>query len=891
MNASEPHLNRREVSSSHPAPAPKSAGFDLAGFPSGRQQRSEDAPGGRRGLLLALRLALRELRGGLRGFYVFIACIAIGVLAIAGVGSFAGSITDGLAGQGRTILGGDVAFSLIQREATAAERSFLAAQGPLSIAATLRAMARTVDGRAALVELKAVDDGYPLYGSSVLEPALSLSSALAETNGAFGAAADPALLLRLNLNPGDRITVGSAPVEIRAALESEPDKLAGGIGFGPRLLVSEAALRATGLLQPGSLVRWHYRLRLPDGGTGAMNAVIAAAEARFPEAGWDIRTRTNASPQLERDIDRFTQFLTLVGLTSLLVGGVGVANAVKSHLDRKRAVIATLKSVGATGAQIFAIYLLQVLALALIGSLIGVALGAALPFAATWALGPVIPLPIEPSLHPGELVLALIYGILTAFAFAFWPLGRAQEVPVSALFRDEVAADRRWPRKSYILATAGVLIVLALLAVTLAHDRRIAIIFVAAAAIVFVALRLIAMLLMRAAALAPRARSTVLRLAVANIHRPGALTPSIVLSLGLGLALLVTVVEIDGNLRRQFSAALPARAPSFYFLDIPATEAGRFDALLRELAPNAKLERVPMLRGRIVSANGIKAEDLNVSSKAAWVLQSDRGVTYTGQIPAGSRVVEGQWWGPDYRGPPLVSFEQKLAQGLGLKIGDEITVNVLGRNISARIANLRAVDWQSLGINFVLVYSPDAFRGAPHTDIATLTYPDGSAAKDEAKLIKAAAEALPSMTAVRVKETLDAIGAIVGKLVLAISAASTVTLLSASLVLAGALAAGHRHRVYDAVILKTLGATRSHLLAAYALEYLLLGLATGLFGVAVGSIAGWLVVSELMTLPFAWMPAPALAAALGALLITVMLGLAGTFRALGQKPAPVLRNL
>jgi putative ABC transport system permease protein len=282
---------------------------------------------------------------------------------------------------------------------------------------------------------------------------------------------------------------------------------------------------------------------------------------------------------------------------------------------------------------------------------------------------------------------------------------------------------------------------------------------------------------------------------------------------------------------------------------------------------------------------------MNVSSKAAWVLQSDRGVTYTGQIPAGSRVVAGQWWGPDYRGPPLVSFEQKLAQGLGLKIGDEITVNVSGRNISARIANLRTVDWQSLRINFVLVYSPDAFRGAPHTDIATLTYPDGSAAKDEAKLIKAAAEAFPSMTAVRVKETLDAIGAIVGKLVLAISAASAVTLLSASLVLAGALAAGHRHRVYDAVILKTLGATRAQLLAAYALEYLLLGLAAGFFGVAVGSIAGWLVVSELMMLPFAWMPAPALAAALGALLITVALGLAGTFKALGQKPAPVLRNL
>jgi putative ABC transport system permease protein len=869
----------------------KLAGFDVGRLPGESRQRSAEAWGRRRGQFIELRLALRELRGGLRGFYVFIACIAIGVLAIAGVGSFAGSLADALAGQGRTLLGGDVEFSLIQREATAAEQRFLSAQGTLSASATLRAMARTADGRAALVELKAVDDAYPLYGSSLLAPSLALPSALAETGGVFGAAADAALLPRLGLKPGDRVTIGSTPIEIRATIESEPDKLSGGLGFGPRLLVNAAALRASGLLQPGSLVRWHYRLRLPDSSIGAVNSVIAESGARFPEAGWDIRTRTNASPQLERDIDRFTQFLTLVGLTALLIGGVGVANAVKSHLDRKRAVIATLKSIGATGFRIFAIYLVQVLVLALIGSLIGVALGAALPFAASWALGPVIPLPIEPSLHPGKLVLALVYGVLTAVAFALWPLGRAHEVPVSALFRDEVAADRRWPRKSYIAATAAVLIALALLAVTFAYDRRIAIIFVASAAVVFVALRLIAMLLMRAAALAPRARSTVLRLAVANIHRPGAITPSIVLSLGLGLALLVTVVEIDGNLRRQFSTTLPERAPSFYFLDIPAADAGRVDQLLREMAPNAKLERVPMLRGRIVSANGVKAEDLKASSNAAWVLQSDRGITYTGEIPVGSHIVAGQWWGPDYRGPPLVSFDQKLAQGLRLKIGDEITVNVLGRNISARIANLRTVDWQSLRINFILVYSPDAFRGAPHTDIATLTYPEGSAPAEEAKLIKAAADAFPSMTAVRVKETLDAIGAIVGKLVLAVSLASSVTLLSASLVLAGALAAGHRHRVYDAVILKTLGATRAHLLAAYALEYGLLGLAAGFFGVAVGSIAGWLVVSELMTLPFAWMPIPALVAALGALLITVALGLAGTFRALGQKPAPVLRNL
>ena len=335
--------------------------------------------------------------------------------------------------------------------------------------------------------------------------------ALAQRDGAFGAAADPALLARLDLAPGARIMIGAATIEIRAVLKSEPDKLAGGIGFGPRLLISEAALRASGLLQPGSVVRWHYRLRLPDNDATdtAVRAVTAAAQAQLPEAGWEVRTRANASPALERNVERFTQYPHLVGLTALLVGGVGVANAVKGHLDRRREVIATLKSLGATGSRVFAIYLAQVLALAALGAVPGLAIGAALPFLIAWGFGAVLPLPLAPALHPGDLALALLYGLLTAVAFALWPLGRAHDVPVSALFRDEVASDRRWPRGPYIVATVLVGCALATLAVELAYDQRIAAIFVAVAAGVFVLLRLVAALLMLIARRLPRPRSPV----------------------------------------------------------------------------------------------------------------------------------------------------------------------------------------------------------------------------------------------------------------------------------------------------------------------------------------------------------------------------------------------
>ena len=754
-------------------------------------------------------------------------------------------------------------------------------------------MARADDGRTALDEVKAVDAAYPLYGEAALDPPQPLAAVLAQRDGAFGAAADPALLARLDLKPGARIMVGVAPIEIRAALTSEPDKLAGGIGFGPRLLISEAALRATGLLQPGSVVRWHYRLRLPDNDatdTG-VRAVTAAAQAQLPEAGWEVRSRSNASPALERNVERFTQYLTLVGLTALLVGGVGVANAVKGHLDRRREVIATLKAVGATGSRVFRIYLTQVLVLAALGALPGLAIGAALPFLIAWGFGAVLPLPIAPAVHPGELALALLYGLLTAAAFALWPLGRAHDVPVSALFRDEVANERHWPRRPYIIATALVGCALAGVAVELAYDRRIAAMFVGAAVAVFVLLRLVAALLMLVARRLPRPRSPVVRLALANIHRPGAVTPSVVLSLGLGVAVLVTVIAIDGNLQRQFLAALPDKAPSFYFIDIPAAEADRFDAFVHARAPRATLERVPMLRGRIVAAKGVAAENLKPSPDASWALQSDRGITYGDEVPAGSRLIAGQWWTPDYQGPPLVSLEKRIADGVGLALGDQVTVNVLGRNLTATVANLRTVDWQSLGINFVMVFSPATFRTAPHTHIATLTYPGGGTSQEEAGLLKAMADAFPAVTTVRVREALDSIGHIVTNLALAIRGASVLTLLVAVLVLGGALAAGHRHRVYDAVILKTVGATRMRLLSAYALEYLALGLATALFGVAAGSAAAALIITKVMNLPFAWLPGPLLTAAAGAVAATVLLGLVGTFTALGQKPASVLRNL
>jgi putative ABC transport system permease protein len=843
---------------------------------------------------LTLRLALRELRGGLRGFGIFLACIALGVAAIAGVSSIARSLTEGLASEGRRILGGDMAFSLIHRETNAAEQEFLTAQGKLSSIAAMRAMAMAGEKGSALVELKAVDAAYPMVGALVTDPAMSLQDLFTERSGAFGAAVDSALLARLDLQVGDRVTVGGSTIELRARLVSEPDKIANGVGFGPRLLVSQDALRATGLVQPGSLVRWTYRLILPPGagGDADIERITAEAARQLPEAGWEVRSRLNADPRFARNIERFTQFLTLVGLTALLVGGVGVANAVRGFVDRKRASIATLKSLGASGRQVVALYLTQIMLIAALGIAIGLAVGAALPFGIAAAFGKVLPLPIAPTLAPTELATAFAYGVLTALAFALAPLGRAHDVPVSGLFRDQIEPERRWPRPRYVIAVAlaaGALVALSILA---AYDRKVALIYVAAAAGAFVLLRFVATGIMALARRLPRPRRAAPRLALANLYRPGALTPSLVLSLGLGITLLVTLSIIDANFTRQLTRTLPERAPSFFFLDIPNAEAGRFDEFIVRQTPDAKVERVPMMRGRLVALKGVPVGQIKAEEQISWVLDGDRGLTYAATPPGGSEIVAGEWWPANYSGKPLVSFESEIAKGLGLSIGDEITVNVLGRNITATIGNLRRVEWRSLGINFVMVFSPNTFAGAPHTHLATVMFPNGSAEGGrDLSLLRETAKVFPAVTSLRVKDALDAVNEIVSQLVLAIRGASVIALAASLLVLAGALAAGHRARLYDAVVLKTLGATRGRLLGAYALEYGALGAATAAFGLLAGTLAGYLIVTRVMNLPFGLELGGAVLASVLAVTVSVTLGLFGTWRILSQKPAPYLRNL
>ncbi len=771
-------------------------------------------------LPLAFRLARREMRGGLRGFGIFLACLAIGVAAIAGVGSLAAAVDAGLKGDARIVLGGDVEFHLINRPASAEQIAAFGRGGAVAEIAQMRAMARRADGeRRSLIDLKAVDGAYPLYGEVALSPTQNVADALARRDGKWGAVVDAAILPRLDLALGDTIRIGDGEFTIRAVLTREPDFGGNMLIFGPRVMVDMGGLAATNLVQPGSLISHSYRVRLADG--VALPRFVADIAARFPDAGWRIRDASNATPSIERFLDRVTLFLTLVGLTALLVGGVGIGNAVRGYLAGRTATIATLKCLGAPGGLIFRLYFMQIMVLGAGGIVLGLAVGGIAPIVFARLLAAQLPVAARIGFYPEPLAVAAAFGFLVTAVFSLWPLGSARDVPAA------VGRVRR-----------------------------------------------------------PMESRPSLRLALANLHRPGAPTGSVVLSLGIGLTVLVTIALVEGNLLREVRDALPAAAPSYFFIDIQPDQVVAFDALMTTTPGVTGFERVPSLRGRITRINGVPVERVAVAADAQWAVASERGLTYAAEPPRGSRIVAGKWWPPDYAGPPLVSLDAEIARGMGLGIGDTLTVNVLGREVTAEVASLRAIEWTSLGINYVIVFAPGTLEAAPQTHIATAR---ATPAAEDA-LERAVTDRFPNVSAIRVKDALDAIARILGQIAIAMRVTAAITVIAGTLVLAGAVAAGHRRRVYDAVVLKVLGATRGDFGRVFVVEYGLLGLATAAIAALIGSIAAYLLLTRVMRADWVFLPGAVLAITLLATILTLVIGFAGTWKALGAKAAPLLRN-
>ncbi len=750
----------------------------------------------------------------------------------------------------------------------------------------MRAMAYALkngaEGERNLIELKAVDHVYPLYGAVGMSPDKSLNTALACVQNICGAVAEQTLLDRLHLAPGGMMRIGSQNFRVTAVLTKEPDRISGGFSLGPHVLISQAALARTGLVTLGSLIEYNYRV--------ATAAPIAQfrkdAAAAFPDKGWEIHDRNDAAPGIKRFVEQVTMFLTLVGLTALAVGGVGAGQAVGAFLDRKRAEIATLKSLGADGGLIFLTFFLQVMAIAACAVAAGVALGAALPFLVDALYGAALPTPAKFAIYPAPLLLSAVFGIFAAAAFAIPPLARAREIAPASLFRDIVAPTRAHGRWPYLFAAACAALIVIALALLIAPSPIFALWFIGGVAGGLIVLRIAAFGLGFALRMLPRPKNPGLRLALANLTRPGAATAGIVVALGLGLTLLCAVSLIDSTIAAQVQESLPGKAPTFFFVDIQPDETAAFDAAIARFKTAEDYKRTPMIRGRIIALNGVAAKDAKVDPGARWAINGDRGITYAADMPKGTELTEGKWWPAHYTGDTLISFDADLAKGMGLKIGDTITLNVLGREIKGRIANLRHVDFSNGRQNFILVLSPGIIDHAPHSFLATVRV----APSQEEALYRAITDEFPNISTVRVKDAIAEVNKLLQQLSVGVRAASLVTILAGLLVLAGALAAGQRQRLYDSTVLKVLGATRGRIAMIYAAEYGLIGLLTGCLALAAGTLAAAIVANQVFDVPFAFDAAAALVTILGGGAATLLFGLIAAWAALSARPAAILRK-
>jgi len=835
---------------------------------------------------LFLRFALRELRSGVAGFRIFLACLALGVASIAAAGSTAEAFRHGLASQAREILGGDLRVAVEERRFTVPERNALEKLGEVAYAIGVRAMAQAPSGQRRMVELRGVSDAYPLAGTVKLAGAADLHHVFENQNGAWGAAVEEPLLQRLGLKVGDIFVIGQTPFVVRAVLQSEPDRLSRGFALGPRVLTSITAVEHGGFLDPtlpppGEVAR----ISLDPG--VRTEAAIKTLRRQFPTSQFDIRERNEAAPGAKELIAQLEYFLSFIGLASLVAGGLGVAGAVSAYLDQRKESIAVMKALGADGAMVRSIYLAQIAALAGLGIAIGLVLGAVAPLILGEIAGKSLPIPALFAVYPWPLAKAALSGLLAAAGFSLAPLARARTTPPSALFRQDLTGKIRFGPE--IVGALAAALGLALLATFTAPTPRSAAIMIVGVAVSFL---LLWGLGRGAAILAGKARRFArgsVRIGLANLAGPHSAARTAAPAIGLGVALLAAVVLIQSSLLAQVSQVAPKSAPAVVFTDIPGDRLAEFDQTVTQAfgrpLTTENYMRAPYVRGRIIRIKGQPIIEKAIRQSERWAYDNDIGMSLIGDEPPGANVQDGRWWRADYAGPPLVAMEKDAAEGAGLKVGDVITLSMLGVEFDARIAVLRKVDWGGFGPAFTVILSPNALAGAPLSHVAIAK---GTAAQ-EAAVTRALGDAFPGVNIISVREQLEAAAGLFDRLSLAIRGAAAVAGLAGLLVLAGAIAAGARARAKEAATLKVLGAERRQILAAYAVEYGAVGLIAGVAGAVLGYAAAWPVVVKVFQAEWSVDWTGVATVIMGAAVLAAGGGLLAALHALARRPAPVLR--
>lgn len=831
---------------------------------------------------MAWRIARRDLNARFKGLRLLLVCIFLGTAALAAIGSLTAAIERELAANGQQFLGGDLQIELWQRGLNSDERAALDELGTVSAGTRMQAMARKGD-LAAPIELKAVDGLYPLYGTLTIAGDGAVEAP--KGNEAYIA---PGAADRLGVAAGDTIVVGTETLTIVGVIDDEPDRLGEGFQLGPTIIVGEDLPRRAGLLAPGAM--YQSKTRVAMDGTPDLEAITEDLEERFPDAVFDIDTADRAAPGTDRFVGRMSDFLTLVGLAALVIAGIGIGGGVGSYLDARRQSIATLKILGATSTGIARIYALQILAAAAVGSLAGLAVGVAIVPLLAKALEGLLPVNTGFVIDIPALLLAAAYGLLVALVFAAPQLMRARAFPAMALMRSRVTTLGR-DRASLIVVAIGLSAIVALALLT-AGQPLLSAGFLAGAAGVLGLLAALGWAIRKIAAALPRSANPIARAALANIHRPGSSTGALVTALGFGLSAFVLLAAVQSSIDGNIESRVPDQAPDYFVLDVPRDREEAFHSLVRQTDPDAAIRTVPALRGAVLAFGNddsmTRTADLEEIPDGAWALRGERGLTYSDQVPAGNTLIEGEWWGPFYNGEPLVSIDEEFAEAAGLAIGDRLTFGVLGTEVTARIASTRRIDWESLGFNYVFVLSPNALRDTPHNLAATVELTEGT---PTGPLLQALVRSFPSTSVIEVGGVLQQARTILEQVGLATLAAASVAVLAGLAVLLGAIAAARASRTYDTVVLRVLGADRKQVLMMQFIEYALLAGALAIVALVLGSLTGWLVITQLFE--FDWLPDWGEVLAVLGLGLAVVLAFAvgGSLPLLRAKPAQALRAL
>ena len=884
-----------------------------------------------------LKMAWRETRAAWRHFIYFLVCIAVGVGALVGVSLFGANVEHAVKKEARGLLGGDLEIRL-SHPITPEGLAVLDSLGNRGIAAThvseLVAMAARVEpsvlsGQATqIIELKAVGPEYPFYGTLRLEPDGNVQELLRSDarpcpgGTCFGVVVQESLLIRMRLAVGDRLKIGQGLFVIRGILRTEPDRMANAFSLGPRVLMSQAGLRTAELVKSGSRIRERYLLKMPS--TMAHDPLLYELRGRLASESAKVSHYRDAQPQLKQFLEQLTRYLGLIGLTALLVGGLGVATSIHAFVREKLSTIAILKTVGADSTIVIGTYALQALILGLAGSLLGLVIGMLLQQGLPRLIAGLLESDLlhqlgfatdmmMTSLVPLGKGLAL--GLLSTLLFALWPLLTIREIKPAMIFRRAVVpltsttnrGERSWRMRwrsvdrVRALTSVGIGTGLALLSIWQAGSWKAGSLFIGA----FVA----AVLLLGASAWAmlfllkqgPRPKSLILRKALGNIVRPGSQAVGITIAIGIGVMVVVTVSLVERALLRQVGETRPTDAPTFFFIDLQPDQTESFAQLLRSRPGGLDPHLTPLVRSRLSALNGhpinleATTEEEERREKAAekderrknWFLTREYVLTFLQDLPKDNQVISGQWWKPAQAFPtPLVSIEEDAAKQLGLAVGDTVELDVQGTAITAEVSSIRRVEWGNFSTNFYMIFSPGALEGAPMTYVATVRVPPS----EEVALQEAVVASFPNVTAINVGDVLDSFARVLDRLSIAIRAVALFCVLSGCLVLAAALAATRYRRLYESVILKSLGATRSVIARSFAVEYALLGAAGGILGCGLASALSGAVLVTVFDLSWSLQPPVLTAGFLVTSVLAVLVGFLSTYRLLGHPPLSVLRQ-